>query len=213
MNEGILTMGETSTPRFEFRSFGQHFEQAAHRMSRLSMPLPEHLWDRSSDEIYLISRTQDSNNIKIRDGKLDVKSHVQTLEGLEQWKPLLKTEFPVTSGWLKNELIPILYVNTSALIHDTYNYPDFLEWADQQPELQAVRIHKRRFAYLVHNTICETGEVLINGAQVQTISCEAEESGEVLQTLKALGLTGVENINYLQAIKRVMGMIHKPLAN
>jgi hypothetical protein len=28
-----------------------------------------------------------------------------------------------------------------------------------------------------------------------------------------LGLEGVENINYLQAIKRVIGMINKPLAN
>ena len=28
-----------------------------------------------------------------------------------------------------------------------------------------------------------------------------------------VGLEGVENINYLQAIKRVIGMIDKPLAN
>jgi hypothetical protein len=31
--------------------------------------------------------------------------------------------------------------------------------------------------------------------------------------VKDIGLEGVENINYLQAIKRVIGMINKPFAN
>ena len=34
-----------------------------------------------------------------------------------------------------------------------------------------------------------------------------------VSTIADLGLEGVENINYLQAIKRVIGMIKKPLAN
>ncbi len=213
MTSGILTTGESIHPRFEFRSFGQHFEQAAHRMSRLSMPVAENLWDRSSDEIYIISRNQDLYNTKVRDGKMDIKSQVQILEGLEQWKPVLKTDFPVKAVWIKEELIPLLNLNTPELPRTIYSFDDFVEWADQQTELQAVRIHKRRFAYSINNTICETGEVLINGAKVQTISCEGTGTFEVLQTLKDLGLMGVENINYLQAIKRVIGMIHKPLAN
>jgi len=36
---------------------------------------------------------------------------------------------------------------------------------------------------------------------------------DITKTLKDTGLEGVENINYLQAIKRVIGMINKPLAN
>ena len=35
----------------------------------------------------------------------------------------------------------------------------------------------------------------------------------VLKSLADVGLEGVENINYLQAIKRVIGMSDKPLAN
>ena len=66
---------------------------------------------------------------------------------------------------------------------------------------------------MVNDTICETGEVYINGAMLQTINSESTEVEDVLRTIREVGLEGVENINYLQAIKRVIGMINKPLAN
>ncbi len=213
MNEGTITPGETTNPRFEFRSFGQHFEQAAHRMSRLSMPVPEHLWERCSDETYIVSRNQDSCNTKIRDGKMDIKSLVQTIDGLEQWKPLLKTEFPVSSEWIMAEWLPVVEMSNCHPSGKNYSYQEFTDWINDQPGLQVVHLHKRRFAYLIGQVICETGEVLINGAKVHTISCESTDANEVLNTIKNLGLSGVENINYIQVIKRVIGMIHKPLAN
>lgn len=66
---------------------------------------------------------------------------------------------------------------------------------------------------MVNDTICETGEVYINGAMVHTINSESTEIEDIKKTIKDVGLEGVENINYLQAIKRVIGMINKPLAN
>ncbi|NMD15485.1 MAG: hypothetical protein GYA75_01625, partial [Bacteroidales bacterium] len=82
-----LEIGKISKPRFEFRSFGQNFDNAAFRMSRLSVPVPENVWERHSDEIYIISRTNDVNNTKIRDGKMDIKTLVNISHGLEQWNP------------------------------------------------------------------------------------------------------------------------------
>lgn len=38
-------------------------------------------------------------------------------------------------------------------------------------------------------------------------------SYKLRRTIADVGLEGVENINYLQAIKRVIGMSNKPLAN
>ena len=45
--------------------------------------------------MYLVSRLTDAN-VKVRDGLLDVKEleHVDA-DGLEQWTPVLKAEFPV----------------------------------------------------------------------------------------------------------------------
>lgn len=208
-----MKIGEISKPRFEFRSFGQHFEEAAKRMARLSVPVPEKVWERYSDEIYILSRTNDVNNTKIRDGKMDIKTYVQTVDGLEQWNPLMKGEFPMKAEVLKNEVFPAFQVQMPALVKDVYTFEEFMELVNKHPDLAAVNVHKQRFGYMVNNTICEFGEVLINGARVFTINSESTEIEDIKKTIKDIGLDGVENINYLQAIKRVIGMIHKPLAN
>jgi len=208
-----LKIGEVSKPRFEFRSFGQDFLNAATRMARLSVPVPEKVWERFSSEIYILSRTNDVNNTKIRDGKMDIKTFVQTVDGLEQWNPLMKAEFPISVQVLENEVFPAFQIPMPKFDKSTYTYDEFMELIKAQPDLQAVRVEKHRFGYMVNNTLCEVANVLINGAQVITINSESTEIEDIKQTLRDLGLAGVENINYLQAIKRVIGMIDKPLAN
>jgi len=213
MTKEAMKIGEISKPRFEFRSFGQDFDSAAKRMARLSAPVPEKVWERKSDEIYILSRTNDINNTKIRDGKMDIKTYIQTVDGLEQWNPLMKGEFPISTEILKNEVWPAFQVKFPDFKQDKYTFEEFLELIDNDPNLQAVKVHKHRFGYMVNDTICEVGNVLINGAKVITINSESTEIEDIKKTLKDINLEGVENINYLQAIKRVIGMINKPLAN
>lgn len=208
-----LKIGEISKPRFEFRSFGQDFTKAAARMARLSMPVPEKVWERYSEEIYILSRINDINNTKIRDGKMDIKTFVQNVDGLEQWNPLMKGEFPMKASVLEGEVFPAFQVNMPKLTKDEYTYDEFMEMVYNHPDLAAVKVHKQRFGYMVNNTICEFGAVLINGAKVYTINSESTEIEDIKKTVSEIGLEGVENINYLQAIKRVIGMINKPLAN
>ena len=110
MSKEELKIGEISKPRFEFRTFGQCFKNAEKRMARLSVPVPEKVWERQSEEIYIMSRTNDINNTKIRDGKMDIKTYVQTVSGLEQWNPLMKAEFPITAEILEKEVFPAFQV-------------------------------------------------------------------------------------------------------
>ncbi len=208
-----MNIGEISKPRFEFRTFGQNFDEQHYRMSRLSVPVPEKVWERYSQEIYILSRTNDINNTKIRDGKMDIKTYVQTVDGLEQWNPLMKGEFPIAADVLKNEVFPAFQVEMPELKKDTYTHEEFMEMVYAHPDLQAVRVNKERYGYMVNDTICEFGFVQINGAQVVTINSESTEVEDIKKTMKDVGLKGAENINYLQAIKRVIGMINKPLAN
>ena len=208
-----MKIGEISKPRFEFRTFGQDFEEESYKMSRLSVPVPEKVWERESDEIYILSRTNDINNTKVRDGKMDIKTYVQTVDGLEQWNPLMKGEFPISAKVLKDEVYPAFQVEVPNFDKDEYTFEEFIDMVKANPDLQAVKVHKHRFGYMVNNTICEVADVLINGAHVVTINSESTEIDDIKKTLSDLGLENVENINYLQAIKRIIGMIDKPLAN
>ena len=144
---------------------------------------------------------------------MDIKTYVQTVDGMEQWNPLMKGEFPIAAEMLTKEVFPAFMVEMPALTKDVYTYDEFMEMINNHPDLQAVRVHKQRFGYMVNNTLCEVGNVLINGAKVVTINSESTEVEDITKTIKEVGLEGVENINYLQAIKRVIGMINKPLAN
>lgn len=213
MAKPAMKVGEISKPRFEFRTFGQNFDESAKRMARLSVPIPEKVWERESEEIYILSKTNDINNTKIRDGKMDIKTYIQTVDGLEQWNPLMKGEFPISKEVLENDVFPAFQVDMPSLTKDTYTMEEFLAMIDAHKDLQGVRVHKQRFGYMVNNTLCEVGNVLINGAKVVTINSESTELDDIKKTLTDCKLEGCENINYLQVIKRIIGWINKPLAN
>lgn len=213
MAKDEMKIGEISKPRFEFRTFGQDFTESEYRMSRLSAPVPEKVWERESAEIYIMSRANDINNTKIRDGKMDIKTFVTEEKGLEQWNPLMKAEFPIPAATLRDDVFPAFQVEMPALAKDEYSLEEFLGMIADHSDLQAVKVHKQRFGFMVNDTICEVGNVLINGALVTTINSESTEIDDILKTMDDVGLKGVENINYLQCIKRVIGWIDKGLAS
>ena len=213
MGKKKLNVGEISKPRFEFRSFGQDFNKQAERMARLSISIPEKFLVRHSQETYIMSRTNDINNTKIRDGKIDIKTYVQTVDALEQWNPLMKVEFPISAHYLKSEIFPAFQIEIPILEKIQYTIDEFMAMINEHPDLQAVSVVKERFGYMVNDTICEVGNILINGEKVMTINSESTELDDIKKAVIDVGLDGVENINYLQTIKRVIGWIDKPLAN
>jgi len=213
MSKEQLEIGAISKPRFEFRTFGKEFDEAAFLMSRLSVPVPEKVWERYSEEIYIVSKTNDINNTKIRDGKMDIKTFIQSVDGLEQWNPLMKGEFPMKAEILVKEVFPAFMVEMPKLTKEVYTLEEFLEIINNHRDLQAVRVEKERYGYMVNDTICEYANVWINGALVESVNSESTEVEDIKKTITDLKLENVENINYLQAIKRVIGMNNKKLAN
>jgi hypothetical protein len=213
MTKDKMNIGEISKPRFEFRTFGRDFADAAYLMTRLSVPVPKKVWERTSEETYIISRTNDVNNTKIRDGKMDIKTFVQEIDGLEQWNPLMKGEFPMKAEVLEKEVFPAFMVDMPSLDKESYTLDEFMEMIKSNPNLQAITVEKERFGYMINDTICEYANVWINGAMVVTVNSESTELDDIKKTISDLGLDGVENINYLQAAKRITGMIDKKLAN
>lgn len=197
--------------RFEFRVFGQSFDEAAFRMSRLSAPVPEKLWRRESDEIYVVSRLDVSNNVKIRDDFLDIKNLSEQLEGLERWEPLAKHSFPLAGTVLGDEVFPCLNVPFPSARDLEYSREEFLDMIAGNVNVQAVRINKVRQAYMVNDTLCEVATVLINGARLTSLCIESVEVEKMLDTIRDIGLGEHDNTSYPNAIKRVIGFTQDTL--
>jgi hypothetical protein len=194
-------------PRFEFRTFAQNFGLVEMKLRRLS-PCEQ---IRESSEIYIISAGNDQNNTKIRDGKMDIKVLVNQDRGLEQWNPRMKGQFPMKTEVLQKEVFPAFGVDVPKFARSEYTLEQYLDdIIYPHPKLTPVRVDKLRFGFTVNGCITEIAHLLINGAAIQTVAVEQENAGAVLKALEQLGLTEFENVNYLRAIKRIIGLAPMP---
>ncbi len=190
-------------PRFEFRTFGQGFGPVVHKMRRLS-PLGG---IRESHETYIMSKGNNENNTKIRDGKMDIKVFVTEREGLEQWNPRMKGRFPMPAATLRDEVFEAFGVEAPEMERGEYTLEQFLgEIVAPHGELLAVDLLKRRFAFTVGEVIAEWAKVLVNGALIETVCLESVDVEKILEAMKMVGVEDCENVNYLLGIKRVVGM-------
>jgi len=190
-------------PRYEFRTFAQNFGMVETKMRRLSRC--EQI--RESSEIYIVSAANNENNTKIRDGKMDIKVLVETKQGLERWNPRMKGEFPMKTEIIRNEVFPAFGVPEPEFKRAEYTLDQYLdEIIIPHPQLAAVRVFKRRFAFTINGCITEIAHLLINGAAIQTVAVELEDVAAILKAIDMLGLTEYENINYLLGIKRIIGL-------
>ena len=69
-----------------------------------------------------------------------------------------------------------------------------------------MNVFKRRFGFTINGCITEIAQLLINGAAIQTVAVELENIDAILKAEEILGLTEYENVNYLLAIKRIIGL-------
>ena len=190
-------------PRIEFRTFARGLG-TVERAFREQSPLEG---IRESAETYIMSKGNNANNTKIRDAKMDIKVFVQEDRGLEQWNPRMKGSFPMAVDTLRDEVFPAFGVDTPDFIREVYTVDQYLEeLIEPHPGLQAVSVFKRRFAFTINDCIAELGDIYINGAKIHTANLESVDLDAILEGMKMVGLEGHENINYLMAIKRVIGM-------
>ncbi len=194
-------------PRYEFRAFAQSFGLVEDRIRGFS----DCERYRESHEIYVLSASNSENNTKIRADKMDIKVIVKTWKGLEQWAPRMKGEFPMSSDIIRDEVFPAFSVAVPDCDRSSYTLNQFQdELVLPHNELSAVQVFKRRLGFMVNGCITEIADLLVNGAAIRTVAVESEDAEAVLRTKKTLGLTEYENVNYLLALKRIIGMERLP---
>ena len=194
---------EKIVPRAEFRVFGQGMIGLVKKtMWKAQAKL---LKVHRSEEIYILSSHTNEANVKIRDGLLDIKTKVgETDAGYEIFQPRGKFHFPVKQEQLK-AILANLKVSV-ALTEESYSFDDFLNLIRKTEGLAAVDVQKERYGFSVDGVICEYAKILLNGAMIETACAESEDYAAMEQVIEKLEIGDFENVNYLKAAKKVIGM-------
>lgn len=192
-------MSTDTTARFEFRAFAQSFGIAEETIRLLAScrSITE------SREVYLLQRNRLDQNLKIRDGHLDVKRLIGRQSGLEQWQPVAKFPFPV----LPQDLEIAFSANRPPieLAEPQYRLQRLLELVEQSNDLLRVNVFKRRFRFVIKECFVEIDEVLVNGASIRSIAIESEDAGLVSTLRQLVRLDEYDNTSYLLALSRIVG--------
>jgi hypothetical protein len=193
-------------PRYEFRAFAQTFGRVIDAIrSRSACD-----FIRESTDTYLVTAVNDNNNVKLRYNQLDVKALIHVEQTLEQWRPVLKLDFPVPATEI-NDIFSLLGAVAPSLPREIYAAEQFLdELARPHTEVRLARVFKQRFHFTIGECRVETNQLLINGAAIQSVAVESEDLTAVLNVRDLVGLGPYENVNYLRAIKRILGLSPLP---
>ncbi len=194
-------------PRWEWRSFGQHFGEAEARLAALAAEAVQ-----ESDEVYLLPGagfSAASGNVKVRAELMDIKILQQVnADGLEQWTPVMKAGFPLAASDVAR-VFASLQLPLPALSRASYSFDEFMAAFAQPFDLagdlaggviRRVDVHKRRVRYTVGGCTAEFSDVLANGKPTRTIAVESPDAVAVMRAVRELGLGGYSNTSYSRGL-------------
>ncbi|HEY6419300.1 MAG TPA: hypothetical protein VIX59_09880, partial [Candidatus Binataceae bacterium] len=108
-------------PRYEFRVWAKTLDEARKRLEAVPGGKPQ-----ESTETYILSAATSTTNVKIRAALMDIKELVREQDGLEQWNPTLKEEFPVAAAIVSSKILPGLRAEVPKLSRERYTLDEFL---------------------------------------------------------------------------------------
>jgi len=188
-------------PRWEWRTFGSSFGVAEERFAAL-----ESTGIQESDELYLVSATD--ANVKVRDDLMDVKVLVETnADGLEQWRPIMKAEFPVGATDIAR-IFDSLGRSAPSLARDSYSLDEFNAELAPAAGLRPINVHKRRVRYRVGGCTSEVTDTIADGVSTRTIAIESEDAAAVVAAVASMGLSAYVNTSYGKGL--VAAVDHHP---
>ncbi|ABR47314.1 conserved hypothetical protein [Alkaliphilus metalliredigens QYMF] len=195
-------MSEKIIPRWEWRTFANEFGEAEERIKK-----HERGNLKFSEEKYILSKGSNENT-KFRDDLMDIKSLQEVnQDSLEQWYPTMKDTFPMTK-----EKIAVLFTDyfkapVPQFKKEAYTFEAFLEELIKPcDELEVVDVKKERHIYVINMAVVEIAEAQFNGIPMRTICVEHADPDNVMKIVRELGLEGFENINYITAMKKAVGL-------
>src|SRR5215467_10171057 len=150
---GWLFSGEEMAeikPRYEFRIWSESLTPLQKKLGAMAQPR-----ETKSQETYLISAVTEKCNAKIRTELMDIKILIAEDRGLEQWKPIMKSGFPLGSTVIAEQVFPSLEVPVPKLPKAEYSMGEFFsEVVGKEPKIAVVEVTKTRYQFNIG--VCAT---------------------------------------------------------
>lgn len=192
---------EKIIPRWEYRIFAEDLGAVegtirTHEVTRV----------KESAEDYIVCRSS-GNNVKVRDGLLDIKQLENINEdSLEQWMPVMKVGFPCPADDVAR-IFSAFDLARPEMERDEYTYDQFIdEIVGGSDQLAVVRVTKKRSGFMIREVIVEVAEVTFDGVPLRTAAAEHIDPALVMELVRELGLDAFPNVNYIKAMKTAVGM-------
>jgi hypothetical protein len=192
---------EKIIPRWEYRIFAEDLGAIEGSIRAHGEPRVK-----ESAEDYVVCRSS-GNNVKIRDGLLDIKELVNTNEDtLEQWMPVLKVGFPCSADDVAR-IFSAFDLARPEMGRAEYTCDQFIgEVVGGTDGLAVVKVTKKRNGYMIREVIVEVADVTFDDVASKTAAAEHIDPALAMEVARELGLDAFPNVNYIKAMKRAIGM-------
>ncbi len=184
--------------RFEFRVFGPDLTAVREVLATLGTGDAQPL----SRETYIVTRLNVESNVKIRDGRLDVKGLQGRLRLLEQWQPVLSSEFPVAADDIENTVAPALGVDVELGSAPPLSEDVLLAFVAEQPSLASIVVEKQRTLFDLGDCEAEFTQLAVGDEHLHTAAVEAPEARAAEAFLERTGLGAQQNESYSVFLQR-----------
>ena len=192
-------------PRWEWRTFLG--ENGSFGESEAKIKTYEMGNFKKSEEKYILSKNS-NENCKVRDELMDIKSLQQINDDkLEQWYPTLKAEFPLSQATITELCEKFFKIDVPAMDAEAYDFAAYIELCKSQNDLVVVDVYKERSIYVINDAVVEIAETTFNGVPMRTICVEHADPANVIGVVRMLGLENYPNVNYIQAMKKAVGIL------
>jgi hypothetical protein len=161
-----------------------------------------------SEEFYLVPTETETFNLKIRDGRLELKALIDQDQGLERWQPIESVALPIPRDQLNAAFLSKAAVVSPALVHADYSASMLmLEVAVPSNELELCKVNKRRRKVLIEDCAAEVVSLDIGDLwHAESVAIGAKTTEVVLKRAREWGLMAYPNQSYPALIKGLMGL-------
>jgi exopolyphosphatase/guanosine-5'-triphosphate,3'-diphosphate pyrophosphatase len=180
--------------RWEWRTFGEDLGGAEERLGSLE---PERVVE--SDESYLLS-AEGVDAVKVRDGLADVKHLEQVEDGLELWKPVMKSPLPISTVDAQAVLAALRV--PAPLDRETYDLADLAAAAGGA--VRVVPVHKTRRHCTIGGCMAEFTDLRTGERSTRTIAIESEDPARVIAAVRELGLGARANVSVPRILRALV---------